>query len=405
MAYVTDDIKPRRPSVLALRKDAPQDRCAAVGRNDSEKPDGVGEGRLACGDSPLGRGKVVATRAGDDDPRPQRPSAEALIRNAQRATEERKGGSREKGVPECGGNGRCDSGTGDLEAVRTRGPTVTKLIVYSCWSLVALWVLNVFYSVVRNVLVAQTRQESVLAMLLLLATVAVFAFISIYAWSLFASLPRIQSVCRAKYENRGFRLREKIRDEYLGELKSPGEYAMKAGVPSDSALAVKLKDLKTHHYADSAAFIRDFMEFQELQEKRAAEVVKKYAKLIAIKTAASPWRMVDMAAVFYNSTLMVCEISRIYNRRTSRPHAFRLILGWTVNLYVSGEIGQVAEETATALNNSLDEWLGDDGLGAMLQPALPLLSKFVGKAAEGGLNAYLAYRLGKRAIGAFRYLN
>jgi len=56
------------------------------------------------------------------------------------------------------------------------------------------------------------------------------------------------------------------------------------------------------------------------------------------------------------------------------------------------------------LNSNLGDMMGADGLGAVVQPFLPLFSKFVGKAAEGGVNAYLAYRLGRLSVSAFRYL-
>ena len=75
-----------------------------------------------------------------------------------------------------------------------KGRSVKNLIVYSCVLLLGLWICNVFYSVLKNVLVAQTRGELVLALALLVATVGVFAFIVIYAWSLFSGLPCIDSI-------------------------------------------------------------------------------------------------------------------------------------------------------------------------------------------------------------------
>lgn len=383
MAYVSDDPRPvRKPSHVRL--------------------DSLRQGTAA----PVVRvavAEVPSTRKGDDDPRPPRPSDEDM----KRVLEERERDQREIAVAEAALNAEQrndDQDGGEPAEVGAKGRTVKKLVVYSCTLLVGLWLCNVFYSVVRNVLIAQSRAELVLAALLLAATVAVFAFIVIYAWRLFAGLPRIDSVAKANYRGNPFKLMEKIQGEYLAHLPDSERFAKrlrKSRVRDD--LALLLAKLRTHRYADSRSFLCDFRTFQELQDRQAAETIRRYALLIAVKTAVSPWRLVDMAAVFYNSTLMVCEIAGIYNRRISRAHAFRLLIGWVLNLYVSGELGQVMEGSADVLNDSLGDLLGD-GLGSSIQPFLPLFAKFVGKAAEGGVNAYLAYRLGRRAVVAFRYL-
>lgn len=394
MAYITDDLLPARPVTLDKQPEAVDNEPSFSALSPS--PDGFLRD--------VKDGAVLAPRSGDDDVRPQRPTEEALARNAERVSKEQEI-AQEPDTPFPGPeDAPVGSVVGDSESQQGEGRTITRFLTYSIFLLVGLWVSNVFYSLVRNVLVTQNRFEFVLALLLLLATVGVWAFIVTYAWSVFSSLPNIESVCGADYKCNTFKLMEIIRRNYLAKLPSSPAYAKQLRMSESDDLTRMLTKLKNHAYADSKSFIADFDEFQRLQDIKAVEVIKKFAKLIAIKTAASPWRILDMAAVFFNSTLMVCEISRVYNRRTSRAHAFRLIVGWTLNLYVSGEVGQVMEGTSDAVNESFKEWLGADGLGAMMQPAIPLLSKFAGKAIEGGLNAYLAYRLGKRSIAAFRYL-
>ena len=287
----------------------------------------------------------------------------------------------------------------DIKKAENPGASVRNLIVYSCFLLVGLWLSNVFYSVIRNVLVAQSRCEMVFAILLLVATVFVFAFVIAYAWSLFSGLPRIDFVCQE--EHCLAELVNKIREDYLSHMPSADKYAQAVNISADSELAVKLQSLKCQIYAEDESFLADFKAFQGLQDEKAGEIIRKYAVIIAVKTAVSPWRIIDMAAVFYNSTLMACEIAKVYNRRTSRVSALRLVIGWMINLYISGGIGEVAEGASDAVGRSVGDLIGPDG---MLGAVMPLAAKFAGKAAEGGLNAYLAYRLGKCSAEAFRYL-
>lgn len=274
-----------------------------------------------------------------------------------------------------------------IKKAENSGASVRNLIVYSCFLLVGLWLSNVFYSAIRNVLVAQSRCEMVFAILLLVATVFVFAFVIAYAWSLFSGLPRIDFVCQE--EHCLAELVNKIREDYLSHMPSADKYAQAVNISADNELPVKLQALKSQIYADDELFFADFKAFQGLQDKRAEKIIRKYALVIAVKTAISPWRIVDMAAVFYNSTLMICEIAKVYNRRTSRASAFKLTIRWVINLCISGGIGDVAEAVASP-----------DVISALI----PVGAKFMGKAAEGGANAYLAWRLGKCSIEAFRYL-
>lgn len=289
------------------------------------------------------------------------------------------------------------------ENPKRKGRTIKNLIVYSFWLLVGLWIFRSVCSLTQDVFAAQSRSEFVFALLLLLATVGVVGFIITYACMLFARLPKIESISEEEY--RPEEMREKIRTEYLSRMPSDEKYAQLIRASTDDPIIRKLKELQTRDYGDDVeSFLQDFRAFQELQDEKANEVIKHYAKLIAIKTALSPWRIVDMISVFYNSTLMACDIADIYNRRTNRTQAFRLLFGWAINLYISGNMGQVAEGATGALADSAGKWLGTSGIMAVVRPAFPLLSKFAGMAVEGGVNAYLAYRLGMRAVDSFRYI-
>lgn len=194
----------------------------------------------------------------------------------------------------------------------------------------------------------------------------------------------------------------------------------------------KLRD--DTYYSDSNAWIKDFALFQKEQEDRALDIVKTYCKLVALKTAACPWKAIDMVIVFVNSTLMIEKIAKVYNRRVSKAGALRLLCRWFMNIYISGELGAITENATHQASDKVAAWLTKDNssnaaasgaeaatgqvadgvannisdggsaesLTGVFTASLPILSKFVGKAVEGAINAYFAYRMGRRAIDEFR---
>lgn len=378
MAYESDDPTPvrRTPPSMAVNQPAQSD-----------------PGPSGCANS-------IPARRGDDDPCPPRPPQSVMekvleeremrqVERARRRTTSQSSGEGEDSLPEIPPDGR-----------------IWKFVSYSFLALLGLWFCHLLYAPVRNVLLAQTRSELVLACALLAITLGVFIFIPAYAWTLFSRLPKVAAVREKDYEDDGIGLSRRIEDGYVGDLYARREsYRKELRLRDDDGLMRKLDDLASHAYPDAAGYIEAFKEFQGLQDRKSSEVIMKYARRIAVKTAISPWRLVDMLAVFYNSTLMVCQIAQVYDRRVSRAQAFKLLMGWAFNLYVSGELGAVMQSTADGVNDGLQSLLGEDGLPGMVQPFLPMFSKIVGKAAEGGINAYTAYRFGKRAVAAFRFLH
>ena len=134
-------------------------------------------------------------------------------------------------------------------------------------------------------------------------------------------------------------------------------------------------------------------------DARAADIVRATCKGIGLKTAANPWKILDIAIVACNSTTMVCSLATLYNRRMSSREGFSFVCRYFANVYISGEAGAAAQGMADAVSSQV-------GAGAStpdwLVAALPFASKVAGKVAEGGVNAFLAYRLGQYAIKALR---
>lgn len=390
MAYVTDDPKPMRPkNASSDNVEDDLERCEDV-QPPEESLD------VVCSDpvSPTSN-TVQATRAGDDDIRPCRPSEDVLKRCAKPLVPASKPTSDASNPSKENQRGGVDIS----EEFR-----LLKLIAYTCGAIVAIWLLGSFCSVLHSVAIAASIPEMLLFCIIFVIEVSVVWYVISYAKKTFSELPKITQIHRKEYSGALHTLATKLKSDYVRQFPAQDQYAKLSGFKHGDAALCMLSRLRDHKYADSAGFIEEYNRFQLALDKQALAIIKHYAKIIGIKTAASPWKVVDIIAVFFNSTLMVSKIAKVYHRQVSRQQAFRLVIHWFVNLYISGELGQIAEGAADAIAQGASEWLGEEGISSVLQPAVPLLAKFGGKIAEGGVNAYLAYRLGSRACNHFREL-
>lgn len=237
-----------------------------------------------------------------------------------------------------------------------------------------------------------------------LVPVLVLAGLMIRALLLFRRLPKITQLAEGAQGD--LTLKRRLQKCYLAKLPPSADYAVRCGFREPEPVRALLDSLRgeTSLHSDEIGWLDEFRRFQSLQDARAQEIVSSCCKLVALKTAASPWRLLDMACVFYNSTRMVCELARVYNRRMSRGNAFRFVCRWCAAIYISGELGAVMESTAKAGGEYAADWLNDGDLMAGVAQSMPVLAKLAGKAIEGGVNAYFAYRMGRRAIESFRVL-
>lgn len=367
MAYVSDDLKPTRPQKVS--------------------PNGV--------EPPAA---VYATRAGDDDIRPPRPPANVLKQRAKQKVQADKANTIVSDFPESSTTRSRECVDGGAEY------GLLKLVAYACGAIVAIWLLGSFGSVLHSIAIAASLPEMIIFCLIFLIEVSVVWYVIHYAKKTFTKLPEITQIHRRAYNGSQQALATDLKSKYIRQFPEQKQYAELSGFRHGDAALSLLARLRDHEYADSVGFMEQYDQFQRELDARALVIIKEYAKIIGIKTAASPWKAVDIIAVFFNSTLMVVKIAGVYHRQMSRPQAFRLVFRWFVNLYISGELGQITEDAADAVAQGTAAWLGEDGISTILQPVVPLLAKFGGKVAEGGVNAYLAYRLGCRACESFRGL-
>lgn len=372
MAYENDDLKPTRPSASHLG--------------------GAGA------DSITDARAVGITRAGDDDLRPLRPSEDVLNNRIVQSAAE--------GANAISGDTRsqnCDCGDA-LGKAESEKYGLLRLCKYICGAVVAIWLLGTFGSTLHSIAIAQTLFERVTFVGIAFLELFIVLYVVLFWRRTFSALPKVKQLKRKDYVDALPVLSDKLRSGYIKSFPSRDEYAQAAGFSKDAPALQMLARLKDHKYADSVGFIEEFENFQRSLDTRSLEIIKKYAKMIAVKTAASPWKAIDVISVFFNSTLMVCELAKVYHRKTTRHEASRLVVRWFVNLYISGELGQIAEGGADIISDGASEWIGSEGVAAFVQPAVPLLAKFGGKIVEGGVNAYLAYRLGRRASEYFKEL-
>lgn len=396
MAYENDDLKPVRPSkVLDAAVDVQTNRTEepqpVVSQKQEEVPSKTDEENLSAQATIPSQ----ATRAGDDDLRPSRPSDEILNNRP------------EVEMPRNQVQKVLEPSDASSEHPQERNAVyekygLLKLVAYACVAIVAIWLLGSFGSVLHSIAISESISEMLVFVAIFVIEVSVVWYVIYFAKKTFAKLPEVVQLHRKGQSDQT--LAKQLRNDYILLFPEPGQYAKFAGIDKNDEVLQLLVRLRDHKYADSAGFMNEYDQFQAALDKRASGVIKKYAKLIGLKTAASPWKAVDIIAVFFNSTLMVCDIASVYHRKVSRQTAFRLVVRWFINIYISGELGQVAEGAADAIAKGTSEWLGEEGISAILQPAVPLLAKFGGKIAEGGINAYLAYRLGRWASEYFKEL-
>ena len=251
---------------------------------------------------------------------------------------------------------------------------------------------------------------------LVLIPFVLLLFVSYRVFLLFRGLPSFPQIRKSDRES--YELKDRLLHGYLDELPESSKYAESAGFEdAQKEEVVKVLDLlrgrEKAHYSDEVGWLDDFNRFTGLQRSRANKIIGRYSKLIGLKTAASPWKSVDIICVFLNSTLMVVDLAKLYNRRVDRSAAFRLVFRWFLNIYISGELGQISATAANAIGEHLKEplkdslsdlgWLDGDWAGTVAQ-SMPFVAKFAGKIVEGGVNAYFAIRMGRKAVAAFEPL-
>ena len=215
-------------------------------------------------------------------------------------------------------------------------------------------------------------------------------------------VPSFAQVAAADRREDRVQAMERMRAGYLAHIGDPDAYAASCGFDPAQDVAGRLRRLSARGaFADAGEWWAAYDAFEAVREARARELVARRALLVGAKTAASPWKSVDMAVVFWHGTAMVQDLARLYRRRVTRAQSFRLVCHWAFNLYVSGELGPLAGKAGETAARELPRLLGSENVPDTYAGLFGAAGKVVGKVGEGAANAFFAKRMGMFCIRAF----
>lgn len=148
---------------------------------------------------------------------------------------------------------------------------------------------------------------------------------------------------------------------------------------------------------DSLAWARE-LETRVLNpiDAAARSRIRHYAQRAGIKTAISPFPLVDSLAVLYNASLLIQDLASLYGRRLGRAETGILLALVLFQVYVAGEAQELTESGLSEVQTMIG-----DGMTGLTNRITSFLSP---KVAEGVLNGYILYRLGHYAQNQFRPL-
>lgn len=190
--------------------------------------------------------------------------------------------------------------------------------------------------------------------------------------------------------------------EFLREFpidRDPPRKWKRLGVTAESlqSLVDTRANLINPRHGDTNKWLEELNDcFLARLDSVAQQRVAHYAKRVGIKTALSPKGFLDSTIVVVNSYLLLTDLCDLYNVRAGRTGTLRLLARIGFNTAIAGNLDQPAEMLEQEIRDSVQDWTSTI--------AAQVLGKVVAKAAEGGANALLIYRLGKAAMRELRPL-
>jgi len=123
-------------------------------------------------------------------------------------------------------------------------------------------------------------------------------------------------------------------------------------------------------------------QFVKLLDAAAQRRRRRYALLVGLKTGAVPSGFLDAIVALMNAYLLVGDLCRLYNLRTTMGGT-GVILGWVfVQTYTAAQMEDLGGEAAGSLTEQAS------------QPVEMLSKQIGGRVVEFGVNALMIYRLG-----------
>lgn len=137
-------------------------------------------------------------------------------------------------------------------------------------------------------------------------------------------------------------------------------------------------------------WVQDFQDrFQVVIDKAAQRRVRGYATRAGVKTAASPFPLLDNLIILHTSLSMLGDLMRLYNLRVGAASTVWVLARVIGQAYLAGEMQGITE----AIADAVPEYGGE--LGGQL---LNLAKKVGSKVGEGAINGIFIHRLGRASM-------
>lgn len=160
---------------------------------------------------------------------------------------------------------------------------------------------------------------------------------------------------------------------------------------SPESAEVLLKDcrkLMSVRHITTEAWLEEFQDnISRPLDEAAKKRVRFYWKSVGIKTAISPFPLIDAAAVLYSNFLMIGDLAILYGRRLPRHEVFVLLWAIMFQVFVAAHAQEVLDSASEDIAASIES-----------STARGVVGFFAPKVAEGVVHALITNRIGNRAL-------
>lgn len=147
------------------------------------------------------------------------------------------------------------------------------------------------------------------------------------------------------------------------------------------------RKLVEERHIDTPAWLEEFESNVRIPlDKAAAKRVSHYSQLVGIKTAVSPFPLVDSAAVLYNNFLLIGDLAILFGRRIPRHEIVLLLWAIIFQTFVATQSQEILESVAEEMSKNIQSGI-TRSLAQFIAP----------RVAEGTVHAMVTLRIGRRA--------
>ena len=308
-----------------------------------------------------------------------------------------------------GGDERHEGDGASEDGRCLKNDSVIKFAIAAVLALVVVWLSSMLTPIVQNVFQCRgwSRAAAVMWLLIPLGAMAYAAFLGFRVFkSLHPSVKVKASEYRGRRHDKGsiIDLKHLLKREYLSHFPLNSECRAQIG---DSAFE-KMRMLMEDGQILPDEWLDDFRKFQEDLSEEAKVIVANYATKVGFATGASPNRKLDIIITLYISAEMLMSVANLFKHRMTKVGALRIAIIWSFNLWMSGQLqrtaAKAAAEVAGAGARIVAQYMSPDPVVIPYvsgKAAKTLAKAATSKVIEGGVNAFLARKLGEKAIHEF----